>query len=122
MELLIITFLIFFSVAALVLSFGSLRTARLVRSRLARLADGSATQIEASDELGVLDHSRAAGWRGCSPCCGQGPDSASGAPDPPAADPRRLPARVGGGDLHGPAHRAGPGAAGAVPAHPRSGT
>jgi tight adherence protein C len=61
MELLIITLLIFFSVATLVLSFASLRSARPVRSRLARLADGSATQIEESDEIGVLDHS-GRGW------------------------------------------------------------
>jgi tight adherence protein C len=81
MELLIITFLIFFSVAALVLSFGSLRTARPVRSRLARLADGSAAQIEASEELGVLDHS-GRGWlaRLLAPLAGKARDSATAHP------------------------------------------
>jgi tight adherence protein C len=81
MELLIITFLIFFSVAALVLSFGSLRNARPVRSRLARLADGSTTQIEASEELGVLDHS-GRGWlaRLLAPLAGKARDSAAAHP------------------------------------------
>jgi tight adherence protein C len=81
MELLIITFLIFFSVAALVLSFGSLRNARPVRSRLARLADGSAAQIEASEELGVLDHS-GRGWlaRLLAPLAGKARDSATAHP------------------------------------------
>jgi tight adherence protein C len=81
MELLSITFLIFFAVAALVLSFGSLRSARPVRSRLARLADGSATQIEAVDEIGVLDHSER-GWlaRLLAPLAGKAQDTATAHP------------------------------------------
>ncbi len=81
MELLIITFLIFFSVAALVLSVGALRSARPVRSRLARLADGSTTQIEAAEELGVLDHSEG-GWlaRLLAPLAGKARDSATAHP------------------------------------------
>jgi tight adherence protein C len=81
MELLIITLLIFLSVAAAVLSFGSLRNARPVRSRLARLADGSATQIEESDELGVLDHSQG-GWlaRLLAPLAGKARESTSAHP------------------------------------------
>ncbi len=78
MELLIIAFLIFFSVAALVLSLGSLRGARPLRGRLARLADGSATQIDASDEVGVLDHS-GRGWlvKLFAPFAGKARDTAS---------------------------------------------
>jgi tight adherence protein C len=78
MELLIITFLVFLAVAALVLSLGNLRSTRPVRSRLARLADGSATQIEVPDEIGVLDHS-GRGWlaRLLAPLAGKSPDAAS---------------------------------------------
>jgi tight adherence protein C len=81
MELLIITLLIFLSVAAVVLALGSLRSARPVRSRLARLADGSATQIEAADEVGVLDHS-GRGWlaRLLAPLAGRARDRASAGP------------------------------------------
>jgi tight adherence protein C len=78
MEVLIVTLLIFLSVAALVLSVGSLRSARPVRSRLARLADGSTAQIETPDEGGVLDHS-GRGWlvRLLAPFAGKARDAAS---------------------------------------------
>jgi len=81
MELLFITFLIFFAVAALVLSFGNLRSARPVRSRLARLADGSAVQIETTEELGVLDQS-GRGWlaRLLAPLAGKAQDTATAHP------------------------------------------
>jgi tight adherence protein C len=62
MELFIIVFLIFFAVAALVIGAGSFSSARPVRSRLARLADGSAAEITVPEDDESVLRSADRGW------------------------------------------------------------